>query len=135
MDHHRPIPTSLQVTSDISIRKFSQYMPTPVTTRAPQHLCLDKAFDTPACHQVAEEAGYTPHIRRIGEEKLDAGGAKTHPARRWVLERTLARLSRCRGILVRYEKKAYNYMSALSLTCALLWHRILHRSESAESQF
>ncbi len=29
-------------------------------------------------------AGYVPHIRRIGEEKLDDRQEKTHPARRWV---------------------------------------------------
>lgn len=105
------------------------------TEDAPQHLCLDKAFDSPRCRQIAEEADYTPHIRRIGEEKLDAIGEKTHPARRWVVERTLAWLSRCRGILVRYEKKANNYMAALKLACALLWYRRLYRLESAEYQF
>ncbi len=50
--------------------------------------------------------GYSLPIRRIGEVKLDASGQKCYPARRWVLERTLGRLSKCRGILVRYEKKA-----------------------------
>jgi putative transposase len=105
------------------------------TEQAPQHLCLDKAFDSPRCRQIAEEAGYTPHIRHIGEEKLDTSGEKTHPVRRWVVERTLAWLSRCRGILVRYEKKANNYMAVLKLACALLWYRRLHRLEDAESAF
>jgi transposase len=54
------------------------------------------------------ERGYVAHIRRIGEEKLDEACQKRHPARRWVVERTLAWLSKCRGILVRYEKKAEN---------------------------
>jgi len=105
------------------------------TEDAPQHLCLDKAYDTPTCHRVAEEADYIPHIRRIGEEKLDQNAQKTQPARRWVVERTLAWLSRCRGILVRYEKKANNYIVALKLACALLWYRRLYRLESAEGQF
>jgi putative transposase len=47
---------------------------------------------------------------RIGKEKLDAEGEKRYPARRWVVERTLGWLSKCRVILVRYEKKASKYL-------------------------
>ena len=39
-------------------------------------------------------------------------GRKRYPARRWVVERTLAWLSKCRAVLVRYDKKASNYMIA-----------------------
>lgn len=66
------------------------------------------------------------HIRRIGEEKLDTWGNKTHPARRWVVERTLAWLQKCRAILIRYDKKAANYLGLVQLACALLWWRRLH---------
>ena len=46
-----------------------------------------------------EAYGYVPHIRRIGEEKLDpASGEKRFPARRWVVERTLAWRSNCRAL-------------------------------------
>ncbi len=72
--------------------------------------------------------GYEPHIRRIGEEKLDpATGDKTRPARRWVVERTIGWLNRCRGILVRYEKKGENYLAVVQLACALLWFRRKYR--------
>ena len=67
--------------------------------------------------------GYRGHIRRIGEEKLDPQGIKRYPARRWVVERTLAWLSKCRAILIRYDKKASNYMDLIQLACALLWYR------------
>lgn len=97
------------------------------TEQEPQNLCLDKAYDNPTSRAATEAAGYTPHIRRIGEEKRDPQGEKTHPARRWVVERTFAWLSRCRGILVRYEKQANNYMAVLKLACALLWFRRLCR--------
>lgn len=93
------------------------------TQEAPQHLCLDKAFDHPTGEQAVREAGYLPHIRRIGAEKFDANKEKKHPARRWVVERTLSWLSRCRAILVRYDKKAENYLALLKLACALLWFR------------
>ena len=93
-----------------------------------QHLCLDKAFSGAPSDATARAFGYEPHVRQIGEEKLDpTSGKKTHPARRWVVERTIRWLNRCRGVLVRYEKKAENYLAAVQLACALLWYRRLHR--------
>jgi putative transposase len=92
-----------------------------------QHLCLDKAFDGAPSEATAKVFGYEPHIRRIGEERKDDRGGKTKKARRWVVERTIAWLNRCRGILIRYEKKAENYLAVVQLACALLWYRRLHR--------
>ena len=92
-----------------------------------QHLCLDKAYDSQRCETIVRAAGFIPHIRRIGEEKLDTTGEKTHPARRWVVERTLAWLSKCRAILIRYDKKPENYKGIIQLACTLLWTRRLHQ--------
>ena len=92
-----------------------------------QHLCLDKAYDNKASTGVCEQAGYLAHVRRIGEEKLDPAGEKTHPARRWVAERTIAWLQKCRAILIRYDKKPENYEGLVQLACALLWFRRLER--------
>jgi putative transposase len=97
------------------------------TEATPQHLCLDKAYDNAAVEAVLQARGYTPHIRRIGEEKLDTEGKKMHPARRWGVERTFGWLSRWRGILVRWEKNPDNYLAICKLACALLWYRKLHR--------
>jgi putative transposase len=88
-----------------------------------QHLNLDKGYDNSTGRTVAEQAQYTPHIRRIGEEKLDDRGRKKHPARRWVVERTLAWLNKCRAILVRYAKKSSNYLGLIMVACMLLWYR------------
>jgi len=96
---------------------------------APQHLCLDKAYDNPTGHETVERFGYVGHIRAIGEEKLDEQREKTYPARRWVVERTLSWLSKCRGLLVRYEKQAENFLAMLQLACGLLWYRRLYRLE------
>jgi len=97
------------------------------TPEAPQHLCLDKGYDNPSGREAAEAHGYVAHIRKIGEEKLDSQGRKRHPARRWVVERTLSWLSKCRALLVRYDKKAQNYLGLLQLACALLWFRRMLR--------
>lgn len=88
-----------------------------------EHLCLDKGYDNPTGRAAALEGEYVPHIRRIGEEKLDGKNRKRHPARRWVVERTLGWLNRCRAILVRYNKKASNYLGLIQLACILLWYR------------
>src|SRR5438876_192841 len=72
--------------------------------KSPQHLCLDKGYDNPTGRAATEQAEYTPHMRRIGEEKLDKKGRKNRKARRWVVERTLGWLSKCGGIRVRYAK-------------------------------
>ena len=95
---------------------------------APQHLCLDKGYDKgPALEEAVESRDYTSHIRRIGEEKLHEVGEKRYPARRWVVERTLGWLSKCRAILIRYEKKAVNYLGLIKVASILLWYRRQHR--------
>jgi putative transposase len=96
------------------------------TEQAPQHLCLDKGYDKQPAREVVERHGYTPHIRPIGEQKKDSAGEKRYPARRWVVERTLGWLSKCRAILVRYEKAA-NYLGLIKVACILLWYRRQHR--------
>jgi putative transposase len=92
-----------------------------------QHLCLDKAFDGGPSRATAMVFGYVPHVRRIGEEKLDGQGEKRHPARRWVVERCFAWLNNCRSILVRWAKRSSNYLGLIKLASILLWYRRLKR--------
>lgn len=99
----------------------------PDPTEVEQNLSLDKGYDNPHGREAAVEAGYNPHIRRIGEEKKSCDRSKGHKPRRWVVERTFAWLSKCRGLLVRYEKKDTNYLGLIQLACALYWYRRLQR--------
>lgn len=101
--------------------------PKPTEEALQQHLCLDKGYDNKGSREVVRERDYVAHIRRIGEEKLDEAREKRYPARRWVVERTLGWLSKCRAILVRYEKKAANYLGLVKVACILLWYRRQHR--------
>jgi putative transposase len=107
----------------------------PDPQEAVQHLCLDKAYDNRPTEEVCARSGYVPHIRRIGEEKLDRHARKAHPARRWVVERTIAWLQKCRAILIRYDKKAENYEGLIQLACALLWFRRLEGLNRRERVF
>jgi len=96
------------------------------TKKEPQNLCLDKGYDNPTGRQAAAKHRYTPHIRKIGEEKAIPRGKHKHKPRRWVVERTLGWLSKCRAILVRYDKNAFNYLGLIQFACALLWFRRIH---------
>jgi len=92
---------------------------------APRHLCLDKGYDNPTGREAAASGGHTPHIRRIGEEKKPRDVAAGHKPRRWVVERTFGRLSKCRAILIRYDFHAVNYLGLIQLACATYWYRRL----------
>jgi putative transposase len=96
------------------------------TRRKKQHLCLDKAYDNPTGYETVADFDYVPHIRPIGEQPWPKSKRK-HPPRRWVVERTLAWLSKCRAILVRYDKKPKHYLGLLQFACALIWYRRLAR--------
>jgi len=94
----------------------------------PQHLCLDQGDDTPTGATAALAHDSLPHLRRMGEEQRDpATGEQRCPARRWVVERTLAWRSQCRALLVRYDTHRVNVLGLLPLACALVWYRRLHR--------
>jgi len=96
-----------------------------------QHLCLDKGYDNPTGHEVVDRHGYINHIRPISEDRRGKRRPGRRKARRWVVERTLAWLSKCRALLVRYDKHAENFLGLIQLACGLLWYRRLHRLKAA----
>jgi transposase len=89
------------------------------------HLALDRGYDTPDGWEATVERDYEPHIPP--QRGPRAPRRKRHPPRRWVVERTLAWLHQCRGLLIRWEKKADNYLGLIQVACILLWFRRLHR--------
>jgi putative transposase len=92
--------------------------------RSKQHFCADRAYDSEDVHEFIEAAGYEGHIkhrRRRNEPVLDptAGlGEAAHPARRWVIERTLSWLAKRRSIKLRWSKKAQNWLALVQFACA-----------------
>lgn len=97
------------------------------TAEEPQHLSLDGGYDNPTGRDAAAQAKYIPHIHKGSEEVKPSERKPGHKPRRWVVERTLGWLSKCRGILVRYDKKDSNYLGLIQLACALYWYRRLDR--------
>jgi putative transposase len=92
------------------------------THRRPQHLCLDKGFDYAEPRALAEEFGFTLHLRSRGEEAWAKRHARAK-ARRWVVERTHSWLNRFRSILIRWAKKPANYLSLLHFVFGIVCWR------------
>lgn len=91
--------------------------PTP-TLEQPQGMCLDAGYAYQVIEDLLTQLGFTPHIRSRGEEK-QARTAGKRP-RRWVVERTHSWINRFRRLLVRWEKKADNYLAFLHFACGLI---------------
>lgn len=95
-----------------------------VTSQAPQNLCLDAGYT--GSTQVVESRGYTAHIRPRGEEKKEIERNPVFKARRWVVEVTHSFLNRFRKLLVRFEKKADNYLALIHFACAVIvWRKCI----------
>lgn len=95
----------------------------PPTPEEPQGLCLDKGYDFQEVRDLLVEFGFTAHIRTRKEEAQAIKREAGHKARRWVVERGHSWMNRFRRILVRWEKKADNYVALLHLVCALITFR------------
>jgi putative transposase len=93
------------------------------TAGSPQGLCLDKGYDYDEVRALVEEFGFTAHIRCRGEEAQELKREAGFRARRWVVERTHSWMNRFRGVLIRWSKKAENYMALLHMSFAFIIYR------------
>jgi len=79
-------------------------------------LCLDKGYDYSVTRWLAAAFRYRLQLRRRGEDRPQ----RRWKPRRWVVERTHSWFHRARRLLVRWEKKADNYLAFVHLTCAFI---------------
>ena len=86
--------------------------------RRPVHLCLDKGYAFRDCAALVRARRIVPHIRQKGEPPL-VGRVHGKP-RRWVVERTNSWHNRFRALLIRWERKAANYLALVHLASALI---------------
>lgn len=89
----------------------------------PQHLCMDKGYDYSDVRELVAVRGHTAHIRGRGEEAEKKKRVPGYRARRWVVERTHSWMNRFRRLLIRWEKKAENYLGMLHFACAWITFR------------
>jgi putative transposase len=93
------------------------------TAAAPQGMCLDKGYDFDEVRELVKEFGFTAHIRARGEEAQAVKREAGYKARRWVVERTHSWMNRFRGVLIRWSKKAENYIALLHMSFAFIIYR------------
>lgn len=91
----------------------------------PQGMCMDKGYDYDEVRALLEEFGFTAHIHRRGEEAQKLKRKAGIKARRWVVERTHSWLNRFRGVLIRWSKKAKNYIALLHMAFGFIIFRRL----------
>jgi putative transposase len=93
------------------------------TAEEPQGLCLDLGYAYDEVEEIAEEFHFTTHIPPQKEEARKMKRKAGCKARRWVVERTHSWMNRFRGVLVRWCKKAENYIALLHMSFAFIIYR------------
>jgi transposase len=88
------------------------------TKDEPQNLCADKGYDAKSVRRAAKRRRYIPHIAKKGTD-APTRKQRCKKARRWVVERTHSWTNRARRLLIRWEKKAANYLGFLHLQFAI----------------
>ena len=81
----------------------------------PEKVHADKAYDFPRCRTYLRQRGIKSRIARRGVDSSERLGRP-----RWVVERTLAWISRFRRLVVRYERRADIHEAFLRLAVSLV---------------
>ena len=92
----------------------------PVMEAQPENLCADAGYAGEALAKTMREAGYVPHVRPRGEEKLEIARNPQFKARRWVVESCFSWLNRFRKLAIRYEKLTSTHLALLHLAAAII---------------
>jgi putative transposase len=99
----------------------------PKTKYRVHHLCAEKAYDSEPLREKLRKRKFKPHIRK---REYDSDPppppleAEKHPARRWVVERTIAWQNDFRSLRIRWAKKAGNWLALIYFACTLILWRI-----------
>ena len=93
------------------------------TPGEPQGLCLDKGYAYDEVEEIAQQFGFTTHIPPKKGEAQKVKRKAGSKARRWVVERTHSWMNRFRGILIRWSKKAENYIALLHMAFAFIIYK------------
>jgi putative transposase len=113
----------------------AQLVEAPLLTNAdgqvvPWELCLDRGYDYAACRETAIAHGYRPHIppkASAAQPLPPPANPARHPARRWVVEVGHAWFNRFRRLLIRWDKKAVNYLAFIQLAaCLIIYRKVRH---------
>jgi putative transposase len=96
----------------------------PLPEEQEQNLCADKAYNGEPCAETASAHGYEWHCPDKANAKQPRKRCPgRRKARRWVVEVGHSWINRFRRLLIRWEKKAGNYLSLLYFACAIICWR------------
>ena len=105
---------------EATLHSFAVRRPRPTPGGRKQHCCADKGYDYIDTRQLLRHWEYTPHIHSRGKEARDLRSDPRRRARRWVVERSHSWINRFRRLLIRWEKKADNYLAMIHFACAII---------------
>ncbi len=88
--------------------------------RVIENLCADAGYVGERAQQVMEAHDYVPHVRPRGEDVPDADKNPDYKPRRWIVEVAHSWFTRFRKLLVRYEKKAKNFLALHHLAATII---------------
>jgi transposase len=89
-----------------------------------QNLCLDAGYT--GHEEEVVSRGYVPHIRPRGEEKKEIEKNPHFKPRRWIVEVNHSWVNRFRKLLIRFEKKACNYVALIQFAFAVIvWRKLI----------
>lgn len=94
----------------------------------PERLVGDRAYDSDPLDAALAERGIemiAPHRRNRKKNKTQDGRKLRRYKRRWKVERLFAWLSNFRRLVVRYERRAENYLGFVQLGCVVILLRHL----------
>jgi transposase len=89
----------------------------------PERLIGDRAYDSDSLDAALEERGIemiAPHRRNRRKPKTQDGRKLRRYKRRWKIERLFAWLGNFRRLVVRYERRAENYLGFVQLGCVMI---------------
>ena len=94
----------------------------------PERLIGEQAYDSDPLDGALEERGIemiAPHRRNRKKRKTQDGRKLRRYKRRWKIERLFAWRSNFRRLVVRYERRAENYLGFVKLGCIVILLRHL----------
>ena len=88
--------------------------------------CVQNRIKNTGGGEKVQSRGYAPHIRPCGEEKKELECSPDFWARWWDVEVTHSFFNHFRKFLVRYEKKAANYLALVQFAYVpIVWRKFL----------
>src|SRR5512135_2887069 len=103
-------------------------VPRPETIYCIHHLCADKGYDYNDLRTALQERHYKVHIKHRGAGLEEVPVDQRHPARRWVVERTLSWQNDFRSLRTRWAKKPENWLALIQFASALVLWRMANET-------